>query len=149
MRYRGSSANNPNLMYHEECDRHIRTGGGKDSRSGFSRNGRDGDCNSSSSSYRDRRNSLNSDQSYGASRGFNPPSGSHSSGGGAQDPPSQLHGQFVQQPPAPPGSGGLQPLMGQQFAPPQPPFMGFIGQLPFSFTAPPPPPPPGTALPQQ
>nr|XP_046260538.1 probable ATP-dependent RNA helicase DDX17 [Scatophagus argus] len=165
MRYRGSSSNNPNLMYQEECDRRMRPGGGggsnKDSRSGFGRdnhNNRDGDrsTSSSSSSYRDRsrdrRNSYNSGsdqyQNYGGGGGYNTRSGGQSGGGGGQDQPSQPHGQFGQPPapplpppPAPP-SGGPQPLMAQQFAPPpQPPLMGFMGQPPYPFASPPPPPP--------
>ncbi|XP_070838510.1 probable ATP-dependent RNA helicase DDX17 [Chaetodon trifascialis] len=155
MRYRGSSSNNPNLMYQEECDRRMRPGGGgggssKDSRSGFSRNSHDGDrsTSSSSSSYRDRgrdrRNSYSSGsdqfQSYGSSGGYNSRSGGQPSGGGGQDPPSQPQVQFGQ-PPPPPSSGGPQPLMAQQFAPPQPPLMGFMGQPPYPFASPPPPPP--------
>lgn len=108
-------------MYQDECHRHMRTGGG---RSG-------GDGGRSSSSYRDRsrdrRSSYSSDQyqSYGSG---GQPGGS----GGAAEKPSQ--GQFAQALPAPPGVGP-QPLMAQQFAPPQPPLMGFMGQTPFSFTA--------------
>uniref|UniRef100_A0A8C4HC82 RNA helicase n=1 Tax=Dicentrarchus labrax TaxID=13489 RepID=A0A8C4HC82_DICLA len=155
MRYRDSSSNNPNLMYQEECDRRMRPGGGgsKDSRSGFSRDSRtsrDGDrsTSSTSSSYRDRsreaRNSYNSGsdqyQSYGGSGGYNSRSGGQS--GGGQDHPSQPQGQFGQPPaPPPPSSGVPQPLMAQQFAPPQPPLMGFMGQPPYPFTSPPPPPP--------
>uniref|UniRef100_A0A7N8YBA3 RNA helicase n=1 Tax=Mastacembelus armatus TaxID=205130 RepID=A0A7N8YBA3_9TELE len=159
MRYRGSSSNNPNLMYQEECDRRMRSGGGggsKDSRSGFSRHSRDGDrtTSSSSSSYRDgsrdRRNSYNSGsdqyQSYNNSGGYN--TGGLPSSGGVQDQPSQPQGQFGQPPPAPPPSGGPQPLMAQQFPPPQPPLMGFMGQPPYSFTSPPPP-PPGPPLPRK
>ncbi|XP_073329454.1 probable ATP-dependent RNA helicase DDX17 [Pagrus major] len=158
MRYRGSSSNNPNLMYQEECDRRMRPGGGgssKDSRGGFnrdSRNSRDGDrsTSSSSSSYRDRsrdrRNSYNSGsdqyQSYGSSGGYNSRSGGQSGGGGGQNQPSQPQGQFGQPPPpGPPSAGGPQPLMAQQFAPTQPPLMGFMGQPPYPFASPPPPPP--------
>uniref|UniRef100_A0A4W6BSH7 RNA helicase n=1 Tax=Lates calcarifer TaxID=8187 RepID=A0A4W6BSH7_LATCA len=159
MRYRGSSSNNPNLMYQEECDRRMRSSGGsggsKDSRSGFSRDNRssrDGDRSaSSSSSYRDRgrdhRNSYNSGsdqyQSYSGSGAYNSRGGGSQSGGsGGQDQPSQPQGQFGQPPPPPPPpSVGPQPLMAQQFAPPQPPLMGFMGQPPYPFTSPPPPPP--------
>ncbi|XP_059211647.1 probable ATP-dependent RNA helicase DDX17 [Centropristis striata] len=159
MRYRTSNSNNPNYMFQGECDRRM-PGGAKDSRGGFnrdSRNSRDGDrsTTSSSSSYRDRsrdhRNSYNSDQyqSYGGGGGggggYNPRSGGQS--GGGQDQSGQQ--QFVQPPPAPPpSSGGLQPLMAQQFAHPQPPLMGFIGQPPFPF-APAPPQPPGPAPPRK
>ncbi|XP_030587346.1 probable ATP-dependent RNA helicase DDX17 [Archocentrus centrarchus] len=156
MRYRGSNSSNPNLMYQEECDRRMRStggGGGKDSRSGFSRdtrdsrNTRDGD-RSSSSSYRDRgrdhRNNYNSGsdqyQNYnsGGGSGYNSRSGGQTSSGGGQDQSSQPQGQFGQAPPPP---GGPQPLMAQQFAPPQPPLMGFMGQPPYPFPSPPPPPP--------
>ncbi|CAJ1053819.1 probable ATP-dependent RNA helicase DDX17 [Xyrichtys novacula] len=159
MRYRGSSSNNPNLMYQDECDRRMRSGGGgggggKDSRSGFnrdSRNSRDGDRSSSSSSYRDRsrdqRETYNSGsdqyQSYSSSGGYNSRSAGQSSGGGGRDQSNQLQGPFVQPPPPPPPpSGGPQPLMAQQFAPPQPPLMGFMGQAPYVFSSPPPPPGP-------
>lgn len=161
MRYRGSNSNNPNLMYQEECDRRMRSsgGGGKDNRSGFNRdnrdnrNNRDGD-RSSSSSYRDRsrdhRNNYNSGsdqyQSYNSGGGgggsggsYNSRSGSQAGSVGGQDQTSQPQGQFGQAPP--PLSGGLQPLMAQQFAPPQPPLMGFMGQPPYPFPSPPPPPP--------
>lgn len=157
MRYRGSNSNNPNLMYQEECDRRMRSsGGGKDNRSGFNRdnrNNRDGD-RSSSSSYRDRsrdhRNNYNSGsdqyQSYNSGGGgggsggsYNSRSGSQAGSIGGQDQTSQPQGQFGQAPPPP--SGALQPLMAQQFAPPQPPLMGFMGQPPYQFPSPPPPPP--------
>lgn len=135
MRYRGSSSNNPNLMYRDECDRRMRPGGGGGGKDGFGRNSRDDDR--ASSSYRDRshRNSYNSGseqyQSYSvASGGYN----SHG-GGGGQD-------QFCQPQLAPP-TGGLQPLMAQQFAPQQQPLMSFVGQTPYTFASPPPPPPPG------
>ncbi|XP_022060978.1 probable ATP-dependent RNA helicase DDX17 isoform X1 [Acanthochromis polyacanthus] len=150
MRYRGSNSNNPNLMYQDECDRRMRSG--KDGRSSFnrdSRNSRDGDR--SSSSYRDRsrdhRNSYNSGsdhyQSYSSSGGgYNARGGGHSGGGGGgPNQSSQPQGQFGQVPPPPPPSGGPQPLMAQQFAPSQPPLMGFMGQPPYPFVSPPPPPP--------
>ncbi|XP_040892949.1 probable ATP-dependent RNA helicase DDX17 isoform X1 [Toxotes jaculatrix] len=164
MRYRGSGSNNPNLMYQEECDRRMRSSGGggsKDSRSGFgrdNRNSRDGDrstSSSSSSSYRsrDRRNSYNSGsdqyQSYSGSGGYNSRTGGQTGGGGSQDQSSQPQGQFVQPPPPPPPSGALQPLMAQQFVPPQPPLMGFMGQPPYPFASPPPPPPPGPPPPRK
>ncbi|XP_020508961.2 probable ATP-dependent RNA helicase DDX17 [Labrus bergylta] len=149
MRYRGSSSNNPNLMYQDECDSRMRASGGsnsKDSRSGFSRdsrNNRDGER--SSSSYRDRsrdrKDSYNSGsdqyQSYSRGGGYNSRSGGQSGGGREQS--NQLQGSFVQPPPAPPLSGGPQPLMAQQFSPTQPPLMGFIGQPPYAFSSPPPP----------
>ncbi|XP_040003437.1 probable ATP-dependent RNA helicase DDX17 [Xiphias gladius] len=162
MRYRGSTSNNPNLMYQDECDRRMRSGGGgggsKDSRSGFSRDNRsnrDGDRSSSSSSYRgrsrDHRNSYNSGsdqyQSYSGGGGYNSRSGVQSGGGGGQDQSTQPQGQFGHPPPLPP-SGGPQPLMAQQFVPPQPPLMGFMGQPPYPFASPPPP-PPGPAPPRK
>lgn len=165
MRYRGSNSNNPNLMYQEECDRRMRSGGGggggKDNRSGFNRdarNSRDGDrsTSASTSSYRDRsrdrRNSYNSGsdqyQSFtGGTGGFNSRSGGRP--GGGQDQPSQPQSQFVQPIPPPPPSGGPQPLMAQQFVPPQPPLMGFMGQPPYPFAPAPPPPPPGAPPPRK
>ncbi|XP_013888103.1 putative ATP-dependent RNA helicase DDX17 [Austrofundulus limnaeus] len=151
MRYRGSSSNNPNLMYQDECDRRMRTGGGgKDNRN---------ENRSSSSSYRDRsrdhRNNYNSDsdqyQSYnnssnnGGGGGYHTRSGGGQPGGGQDQSgqQQQQQGQFgqAQPPPAPPQSGGPQPLMAQQFAPPQPPLMGFMGQPQYPFSSPPPPPP--------
>uniref|UniRef100_A0A8C4HD22 RNA helicase n=1 Tax=Dicentrarchus labrax TaxID=13489 RepID=A0A8C4HD22_DICLA len=145
---------NPKLLQLVDSGRGGGGGGKKDySRSGFSRDSRtsrDGDrsTSSTSSSYRDRsreaRNSYNSGsdqyQSYGGSGGYNSRSGGQS--GGGQDHPSQPQGQFGQPPaPPPPSSGVPQPLMAQQFAPPQPPLMGFMGQPPYPFTSPPPPPP--------
>uniref|UniRef100_A0A667XS50 RNA helicase n=1 Tax=Myripristis murdjan TaxID=586833 RepID=A0A667XS50_9TELE len=155
-RFRGSSnSNNPNLMYQDECDRRMRSVGGgssnKDGRGGgssFSRDSRDGrsrdsDRSSSSSSYRDRssrdggrsyssssnsydqyQNSSNSSSQYSSSRGG---SGSGGSGGGQAPPPP---------------TSGPQPLMAQQFNPPQP-MMGLMGHSPFQFATPPPPPPSG------
>ncbi|KAM7386437.1 hypothetical protein PAMA_009179 [Pampus argenteus] len=153
----GTNSNNPNLMYQDECDRRMRSVGGgssatKDSRgsSSYSRDSRggstrDGDrhSSSSSSSYRDRssrdggrsyssssnsydqyqNNSSSSSSQYSSSRG-----GSGSGGGGA--------GQ------APPSSSGPQPLMAQQFNPPQP-MMGLMGHSPFQFAPPPQATPPG------
>lgn len=150
MRYRGSNSNNPNLMYQDECDRRMRSGGGsKDGRSAFgrdSRNSRDEDR--SSSSYRDRnrdhRNSYNSGsdqyQSYNNGGGYNSHGGVQpGSGGVVKDQPNQSQAQFGQVPP--PITGGPQPLMAQQFAPAQPPLMSFMGQPPYPFSSPPPPPP--------
>lgn len=141
MRYRGSNFNNPNLMYRDECDRRMRPGGG--SKDGHdTRNSRDEDRPSSSyrDQSRDHRNSYASGsdqyQSYNStSGGYN----SHSEGG-SQDQPRQAHSQFGQAllPPLP---AGLQPLMAQQYAPQQPPLMGFVGQTPYPFASPPPPPP--------
>uniref|UniRef100_A0A672IEJ9 RNA helicase n=1 Tax=Salarias fasciatus TaxID=181472 RepID=A0A672IEJ9_SALFA len=150
MRYRNSSSSNPNLMYQDECDRRMRTGGGGGGggggRSGFNRDGRNGDRSSSgsSSSYRDRsRDGSDQYQSYGGgfnSRGSGQSGGSAAAGagGGGQD-------QFgpALPPPPPPPSGAPQPLMAQQFAPSQPPLMSFIGQPAYAFASPPPPPPPG------
>ncbi|XP_071396021.1 probable ATP-dependent RNA helicase DDX17 isoform X1 [Centroberyx affinis] len=152
----GSNSNNPNLMYQDECDRRMRSVGGgsssgssKDSRGGsgsFGRDSRDGrggsgrngerSSSSSSSSYRERssrdggrsygsssssydqyQNSSSSSSQYSSSRGG---SGSGGSGGG-------------QAPPPPPS--GPQPLMAQQFNPPQP-MMGLMGHSPFQFASP-------------
>uniref|UniRef100_UPI003AAF037A probable ATP-dependent RNA helicase DDX17 isoform X2 n=1 Tax=Centroberyx gerrardi TaxID=166262 RepID=UPI003AAF037A len=159
----GSNSNNPNLMYQDECDRRMRSVGGgssssssKDSRGGsgsFGRDSRDGcggsgrngerSSSSSSSSYRERssrdggrsyssssssydqyQNSSGSSSQYSSSRGG---SGSGGSGGG-------------QAPPPPPS--GPQPLMAQQFNPPQP-MMGLMGHSPFQFASPSPAPPSG------
>lgn len=102
-------------MYQDECDRRMRSAGGgsssKDGRgSSYSRSGnnRDGD---QSSSYRDR-SSRDGGRSYG--------SGSAGSAAGN----------------APPPSSGPQPLMAQQFNPPQP-MMGLMGHSPFQFAPPP------------
>ncbi|XP_026202222.1 probable ATP-dependent RNA helicase DDX17 [Anabas testudineus] len=149
-RFRGSSnSNNPNLMYQDECDRRMRSVGGssKDSRSNSSytrdsRGGssRDGDRSStSSSSYRDR-SSRDGGRSYGSGSNSydqyqnNSNSSQYSSSRGG----SSTGGGGVGQAPAP---SGPQPLMAQQFNPPQP-MMGLMGHSPFQF-APPPPPPSG------
>ncbi|XP_019960942.2 probable ATP-dependent RNA helicase DDX17 isoform X2 [Paralichthys olivaceus] len=153
-RFRGTSnSNNPNLMYQDECDRRMRSAGGggggsgsKDSRgsSNYSRDnrdsrggsGRDGDRSSSSSSYRDR-SSRDGGRSYGSSSSSydqyqnNSSSGPYSSsrnasGSGGSPTPSSVP----------------QPLMAQQFNPPQP-MMGLMGHSPFQFAPPPPPPPAG------
>lgn len=150
MRYRGSSSNNPNLMYQDTC--HLRTnsagegGSGKDSRGGIGHNSHTShDGHRPSSSHRDggrdRRSSYGSSsdqyQSYSASRGYKSRDGGQLGGSGGMDKSNQLQGQFCQPPPAPPSLplGGPRPLMAQQFAPPQPPLMGLIGQPPYSFTS--------------
>uniref|UniRef100_A0A096LTR3 RNA helicase n=1 Tax=Poecilia formosa TaxID=48698 RepID=A0A096LTR3_POEFO len=163
MRYRGGNSNNPNLMYQDECDRRMRSGGGgKDSRGGFnrdSRNSRDDD-RSSSSSYRDRnrdhRNNYNAGsdqyQSYNNNNGggYNTRGGGPT-GGGQEQPNQPQQGQFGQgPPPPPPPTGAPQPLMAQQFPPPpQPPLMGFMGQPPFPPFPAAPPPPPGPQPPRK
>uniref|UniRef100_A0A674C8H9 RNA helicase n=1 Tax=Salmo trutta TaxID=8032 RepID=A0A674C8H9_SALTR len=133
----GSNANNPNLMYQDECNRSMRTVGSKDSRGSsgsFSRDSRDGGSSRagdrSSSSYRDRRDS----RSYGSSSSYNKYKSGSSNGG--QD---QSAGQFgsvsrSSQPPPPPS--GPQPLMAQKFTPTQP-MMGLMGHSPFQFAPPP------------
>lgn len=137
MRYRGSSSNNPNLMYRDECDRRMRPGGGRDTR-----NSRDEDR--PSSSYRDQSRDHRISYASGSDQyqSYNSASGGYNShsGGVSQDQPRQAHGQFSQAL-LPPLSAGLQPLMAQQFAPQQPPLMGFVGQTPYPFASPPPPPP--------
>ncbi|XP_042249944.1 probable ATP-dependent RNA helicase DDX17 isoform X1 [Thunnus maccoyii] len=153
----GSNSNNPNLMYQDECDRRMRSVGGgsstKDSRgsSSYSRDSRDsrggstrdGDrpSSSSSSSYRERSsrdggrsynsssNSYNQYQNNSSSSQYSSSRGGSGSGGGGV-------GQ------APPSSSGPQPLMAQQFNPPQP-MMGLMGHSPFQFAPPPPPAPSG------
>ncbi|XP_062853883.1 probable ATP-dependent RNA helicase DDX17 isoform X2 [Trichomycterus rosablanca] len=167
MRYRGSSSNNPNLMYQEECDRRMRSGGSsnnKDSRGGGSSYGRSNrDDRSSASAFRDR--SRDNHNNYGSGdqhQGYNnssggggynmrvggaqPGAGSSGPGGVPQNQPGPPPGQFNQGPPPPlaqPGVGpGPQPLMAQQFPPPPPqPMMGgFMGPGPYSYGPPPPPP---------
>ncbi|KAK9535497.1 hypothetical protein VZT92_007873 [Zoarces viviparus] len=130
----GSTSNNPNLMYQDQCDRRMRSVGGgggssRDGRRGSSRDGERSSSSSSSSSYRDRssrdggrsngsssnsydqykddNNSRSSSTQYSSSR-----SGSGSGGGGAEQ--------------APPSLSGPQPLMAKQFNPPQP-MMGLMG----------------------
>ncbi|XP_029480359.2 probable ATP-dependent RNA helicase DDX17 [Oncorhynchus nerka] len=166
MRYRGggSSANNPNMMFQDVCERRLRSvsGGNKpDSRgSSFSRDGRsgggrDGDTrSSSSSSYRDRsrvsRGSYGSGgadqyQSYGGGTQYSSRAGGAANGaprgssGRGQNQSSQPQGVFG---PAPPPAAGPKPLMAQLMAPPHPPLMSFIGQPPYPFAPPPPPTPP-------
>lgn len=125
-RFRGSSSNNPNLMYQDECDRRMRSVGGsgssKDSRSGggssnYGRDSRGGNGSSSSSSYRDR-----SSRDGGCSYSIQYLNNGNSSRGGVT----------VQ---IPPPSSGPQPLMAQQFTSPQP-MMGLMGHSPFQFAAP-------------
>ncbi|XP_016370369.1 probable ATP-dependent RNA helicase DDX17 [Sinocyclocheilus rhinocerous] len=170
MRYRGnnSTSNNPNLMYQDECDRHMRsvTGSNKGSRSNnLSRDGRSGgssrDDRMSSSSYRDRsrdgRNNYNSGPPYNSGGGDQFQScggggggqygsrggGSHPGGGaGGQDQAGPPQGLFGAPPPTPQPGPGLQPLMAQQFPPPPQPIMGFMGPGPYPFASPPPPIPP-------
>ncbi|XP_076021154.1 putative ATP-dependent RNA helicase DDX17 [Genypterus blacodes] len=110
-RFRGtSSSNNPNLMYQDECERRLRTVSGGSS-SSSSRDGGRGHS-SSSNSYSQHQNN--------SSRG----SGSGVSGAGQNPPPAS----------------GPQPLMAQQFSPPQPMIVGLMGHSPFQFAPPPPPP---------
>ncbi|XP_039974125.1 probable ATP-dependent RNA helicase DDX17 isoform X2 [Xiphias gladius] len=157
-RFRGSSnSNNPNLMYQDECDRRMRSVGGggssKDSRgsSNYSRDSRDsrggssrdGDrSSSSSSSYRDR-SSRDGGRSYGSGsnsydqyQNNSSSSGQYSSSRGASGSGGSGVGQV------PPPSSVPQPLMAQQFNPPQP-MMGLMGHSAFQFGPPPPPPPSG------
>lgn len=126
-----SNSNNPNLMYQDECERRMRsTGGGsstkesrgsRDSRGGSSRNG------SSSSSYRDRSiSSRDGGRGYGSSSYSQYQNSSSSRSSSAAGPA-----------PAPPPLGP-QPLMAQQFNPPQP-MMGLMRHSPFQFAPQPPP----------
>ncbi|XP_070836232.1 probable ATP-dependent RNA helicase DDX17 [Chaetodon trifascialis] len=152
-RFRGSSnSNNPNLMYQDECDRRMRSVGGggssnKDSRGSSSSYGRDsrgggsrdGDrSSSSSSSYRDR-SSRDGGRSYGSSSNSydqyqnNNSSSSNSGQYSSSRASSGSGGGGAGQ--APPASSGPQPLMAQQFNPPQP-MMGLMGHSPFQFAAP-------------
>ncbi|KAG7326807.1 hypothetical protein KOW79_010208 [Hemibagrus wyckioides] len=172
MRYRGSSSNNPNLMYQDECERRMRSVGGsggnsnKDGRGGssYSRDGRSShdDRSSTSSSYRDRsrdgRNNYSSGDQYqsynssGAGGYSSRPGGVSQSGGGSnsgsggqQNQSGPPQGPFNQGPPPPPQSGtgpGPQPLMAQQFAPPPPPQPMMGFMGPGQYSFGPPPPPP-------
>ncbi|XP_075888332.1 putative ATP-dependent RNA helicase DDX17 [Nelusetta ayraudi] len=147
-RFRGSNnSNNPNLMYQDECDRRMRSvGGGGGSSSSSSKDGRgsggygrdsrrgssrDGERSSSSSAYRDRSSGGgggSGSRSYGSSSNSNSTSSSYdqyqssngSSGGGGASASA---------------AAGPQPLMAQQFNPPQP-MMGLMGHSPFPFTSP-------------
>ncbi|XP_029944765.1 probable ATP-dependent RNA helicase DDX17 isoform X2 [Salarias fasciatus] len=157
-RFRGSSnSNNPNLMYQDECDRRMRTvgggsgggssgGGSKDGRSSssssYSRGGssRDGERSSSSSSYRDRRNGGGS-YSSGSSSNSNSKSNSYdqfqNSSSSRSDSASGGGAAAATATPAPAPTSGPQPLMAQQFSPPQS-MMGLMGHSPFQFAPPPP-----------
>uniref|UniRef100_A0A3P9LWV5 RNA helicase n=1 Tax=Oryzias latipes TaxID=8090 RepID=A0A3P9LWV5_ORYLA len=137
-RFRGSSSNNPNLMYQDECDRRMRSvGGGSSSKegNGYGRDnrgggaGRDGD-RSSSSSYRDRsgRDGGRISNSYDQYQNNDLYSGTRA--GAATGGVAGVQ--------APPPLTGPQPLMAQQFNPPQP-MMGLMGQASFQFVPPPPP----------
>ncbi|XP_051243113.1 probable ATP-dependent RNA helicase DDX17 [Dicentrarchus labrax] len=153
-RFRGSSnSNNPNLMYQDECDRRMRSVGGgsstKDSRSSSSSYGRDsrdsrggssrdGDrSTSSSSSYRDR-SSRDGGRSYGSGSGSNSyDQYQNNNGSSSQYSSSRASsgsgGGGVGQTPT--TSSAPQPLMAQQFNPPQP-MIGLMGHSPFQFASP-------------
>ncbi|XP_070703798.1 probable ATP-dependent RNA helicase DDX17 [Pempheris klunzingeri] len=152
-RFRGnSSSNNPNLMYQDECDRRMRSVGGgsstkdgrsssysRDSRGGSSRDG-ERSSSSSSSSYRDR-SSRDGGRSYGSgSNSYDQYQNNNNSSSSSSRGTSGSGGGGVG--PAPTPSVGPQPLMAQQFNPPQP-MMGLMGHSPFQFAPPPPPPPTG------
>lgn len=147
----GSNSNNPNLMYQDECDRRMRSVGGagstkdnrgsssssygRDSRGGSSRDGER--SSSSSSSYRDR-STRDGGRSYGSNsydqyQNNNSSSSQYSSSRGSSGSGGGGVGQV------PPPSSGPQPLMAQQFNPPQP-VMGLMGHTPFQFAPPLPPP---------
>uniref|UniRef100_A0AAY4DG53 RNA helicase n=1 Tax=Denticeps clupeoides TaxID=299321 RepID=A0AAY4DG53_9TELE len=138
----GSNADNPNLMYQEECDRRMRSVGGGGDRSsssyrdGRSRDGRD-TYSSNSGSYNNSSGGGNGYQSYAGSNQYSS-RGSSQSGGGP-DQGSQFGNMANRSGNPPPPSSGPQPLMAQQFPPPQP-MMGFMGQGPYQFSPPPPPP---------
>ncbi|XP_077425952.1 putative ATP-dependent RNA helicase DDX17 isoform X2 [Vanacampus margaritifer] len=123
MRYRGSSSNNPNTMYQDECQGRMRPGS-RDGRSSYSRNN-----DHPSSSYGDRnrdrsRSSHSLSDQYQGYRGSHnsAASGGPSPSGGGTDHSSHLQGQFAQPPPSSGPPAGPQPLMSQ------PPLMGFVGQ---------------------
>lgn len=140
----GSNANNPNLMYQDECNRSMRTVGSKDSRGSsgsFSRDSRDGGSSRagdrSSSSYRSSRDS----RSYGSSSSYSQyQSGSSQyksgSSNGGQDQSAGQFGSVSRSSKPPPPPSGPQPLMAQKFTPTQP-MMGLMGHSPFQFAPPP------------
>ncbi|XP_068434272.1 probable ATP-dependent RNA helicase DDX17 [Clinocottus analis] len=153
----GSTSNNPNLMYQDECDKRMRSVGGsgssaKDSRgSSYSRDSRDGcrgssrdgerSSSSSSSSYRDR-SSRDGGRSYGSGStdlNQNNSGSSSSSQYSSSKSSSGSGGTGVEQTP-PSSSACPQPLMAKQFNPPLP-MMGLMGHSPFQFAPPLPPPP--------
>ncbi|KAK6311787.1 hypothetical protein J4Q44_G00174510 [Coregonus suidteri] len=164
-RYSGNSsnANNPNLMYQDECNRRMRTvsGGSKDSRgssggtgnssSSFSRDIRGGGSSragdrssSSSSSYRDRgsRDSRsygsNSSSSYDQYQSGSSQYKSGSSEWGAGSVSGAVwFSQQVQSAPSNPHQGHS-PSWPRRFTPAQP-MMGLMGHSPFQFAPPPPP----------
>lgn len=148
-RFRGSNSNNPNLMYQDECDRRMRSVGGagstkdgrggsnygRDSRDSRGGSGRDGErTSSSSSSYRDR-SSRDGGRSYGSgSNSYDQYQNNNSSSSqySSSRASSGSGGSGVGQ--NPPPSSGPQPLMAQQFNPPQP-MMGLMGHSPFQFSS--------------
>uniref|UniRef100_A0AAY4DDM4 RNA helicase n=1 Tax=Denticeps clupeoides TaxID=299321 RepID=A0AAY4DDM4_9TELE len=116
-----------------------REGGDRSSssyRDGRSRDGRD-TYSSNSGSYNNSSGGGNGYQSYAGSNQYSS-RGSSQSGGGP-DQGSQFGNMANRSGNPPPPSSGPQPLMAQQFPPPQP-MMGFMGQGPYQFSPPPPPP---------
>uniref|UniRef100_A0A8D3D8D2 RNA helicase n=1 Tax=Scophthalmus maximus TaxID=52904 RepID=A0A8D3D8D2_SCOMX len=137
---------NPKLLQLVDTGRGGGGGGGegRDSRDGRSGSSRDGDrsSSSSSSSYRDR-SSRDGGRSYGSSSNSHDQyqnngssNGQYSSSRGAAGSGGDGVGKVQ------PSSSVPQPLMAQQFNPPQP-MMGLMGNSPFQFAPPPPPPPSG------
>ncbi|XP_061685356.1 probable ATP-dependent RNA helicase DDX17 isoform X2 [Syngnathoides biaculeatus] len=139
MHYRGSSFNNPNTMYQDQCQRRMRSREGTDS-SRVSRFGRTDDRPSSSygDRYRDRSTSGHSSDQHQDYRGGHNSnlSGGLSASGEGMDHSSHLQGQFAQPHPPSLPPGGPQPLMPQPYAPPQPPLVGFVEQPPYQFNTP-------------
>lgn len=161
-RYRtASSANNPNLMYQDECDRRLRgvkDGGRRDSASYRDRSETDRAAYANGSGYGSPNSAFGaqagqytySQGTYGAAAygtsGYTAPeygagtygaSTTASTGRSSQSSSQQFSGigRSGQQP---------QPLMSQQFA--QPPgatnMIGYMGQTAYQYPPPPPPPPP-------
>ncbi|XP_056460881.1 probable ATP-dependent RNA helicase DDX17 isoform X1 [Gadus chalcogrammus] len=138
-RFGGSSADNPNLMYQDECESRMRPGAGggsKDSRgrgggsssSSLGRDGRSRDADrasSSGSSYRDGGRSQGSGSSFPSYQSGSRAGATSVTSGGAVGPALPL-----------PVQAGPQPLMAQQFTPTQP-RMGLMGHSPFQFAPPP------------
>ncbi|XP_061079058.1 probable ATP-dependent RNA helicase DDX17 [Conger conger] len=129
-----SSSSSSSSSYRDRGGRDGRSGGG----GGYS-NG------SASAGLGDQYPSYSSGGQYSSRAASQAGAAASGAGGAGQEQPGQQPGQFASlsgraSQPAPPPSGP-QPLMAQQFSPPQP-MMGFMGQGPFQFAPPPPPPPP-------
>nr|XP_024003491.1 probable ATP-dependent RNA helicase DDX17 [Salvelinus alpinus] len=120
----GSNANNPNLMYQDECNRRMRPVGSKDSR-GEQRHGRAAASAAASAATRDEEQPYQSGSSQYKFWEHN--------GGKISQRGSLVH---VSRSVSPSTPSGPQPLMAQKFTPAQP-MMGLMGHSPFQFAPPP------------